>query len=214
MAKIPIKKPITNINVTLCVCNGDILKEFTASLFELSKFSTKKSYNLSLYICGNGETEQDAMKKIISNNQDMILFIKPYVGFSVKSIDEIIKLSNLNGSPYGLCVPKEKYDLSLLKGKTIDQDTNLQSSCCSFDINPEGGKINVDEYGRIKILEFQNHDVVVVTKNYILEHKIDISGGISKMNGPNMYLCTNYTCSNNGTEGNLLERLKSLKKQT
>ena len=211
MAKIPIKQAITNINVTLCVSNGDILKEFAASLFELSKFSTKKIYNLSLYVCGNGETEQDAMKKIIDNNQDLILFIKPYVGFSVKSIDEIIKLSNSNGSPYGLCVPKEKYDLSLLKGKEITEDISLQSACCSFDINPEGGKINVDQYGRMKILAFQNHDIVVVTKNYILENNIDISGGISKMSGPNMYLCTNYTCSNNGTEGNLLERLKSLK---
>lgn len=215
MTKIPIgdivtkgKSPdVKHVDVTICIADGAILREFTASLFELSKFSSKKFYNLNMYMCGPGESEQGAMKKIMERKPDLIVFIKPFVGFNVKSIDDIIKLSSSDKNIYGIAVPRSKYCFESLVGKEIDTVDKGKSICGSFDLLPDG-KINIDKDGIMKVLAFQNQDVVCLPTEYI--DKIDISQGLSKIeniDNVSLYLCTNYTCSNNGVEGCLLNRL-------
>ena len=218
MAKIPIQKlinkskvpqkPISQINVKLLISDGQISKKFLASMFNLSKFSSKKRYNLSVHMIGSDEKEQDVFKKTLEelNDDSIIVLLKPFVGFPVDSIDTIIKYTSENNIPCGVAVPFEQLCLESLRGKTIDDPKDAIKACGSFNISPDG-PIKVDDACIMRVKQYQNHDVVAIPVKYAKESKVDISYGISGMKDSNLPLYTNFEMVNNNTFASLLDRL-------
>ena len=206
-SKVP-QKNISQISVKLLVSDGQISKNFFASMFNLSKLSSKKRYNLSVHMIGSSEKEQDVLKKTVRELQDdaIIVILKPFVGFPVDAIDKIINYASEHNVPCGLPVPFEKLCLESLKGKVVEDPKKAIKACGSFDISPDG-PIVLDTYCMMKVKQYQDHDVVAIPVKYIEEKKVDISSGISGIKDSKLPLFTNFEMINNNTSASLLDRL-------
>ena len=187
--------------VVLSVSDGVITREFVRSL---CKYTNRKvPYTVDIRMCGHGEYDSDIVREFKESwDEDVLVVVKPYVGFSAESIDTIVDSCVSNVNVTGVAVPVDNMDFKRLNGLHIKDGVDAKALCCRYDLKPQGGYIRVQEDGTMKVDGFQRHDIIGVHKDCNLDIRTCFEwSGI---------LYTNFTCYNGGTHACLLDHLRSI----
>ena len=102
------KGKIEKVKVLLSISTGEINRLFVNSLCEITK---SKKYNIEVRMCGENESNASVLEGFSRMEEcpfELIIFIKPCVGFSQESIENMIQrtISDKYKKIYGLSVPR------------------------------------------------------------------------------------------------------------
>ena len=211
------KGKVEKVKVLLSISTGEINRLFVNSLCEITK---SKKYNIEVRMCGENESNASVLEGFSRMEEcpfELIIFIKPCVGFSQESIENMIQrtISDKYKKIYGLSVPRGNLafeHMESVKGSLSLSKREIQSLCCSFSLVSRSGKIEVDDEGVISVTCFQLHDIVCIPIELAKKMSIDLSRGFDKIDKIDCKLLTVFTCSNENVSGCLLEHLRCINK--